>query len=233
MSERTKEQRVQDLEVRLKELRDSKDKSSPEFQKKQGEVSRDLHASIDRGDLDTKTPRNGAVFYDNGNNKQVPEGAKVGPDYNANSNRARAVNFCKQPGNEHCTTLEQTGGGKWMNDQKLYEGLPPKDADKAWGKLSGQYAKNASGEAHAFVRTDSAEHRVFKSTEQRELQNNPNVTRLNYHHNQHGIEMTHHQHLRPAPPERPQASAAASGPPPRGSTPQTATADAPSKGRSR
>src|SRR5215831_14453580 len=239
MSDTSQEKSRKDLEQRLRELRESKDKTSPEYQKKQQEVSRDLHASIDRGDFDTKTPRNGAVFYDNGGSRQIPKGADAPPPRPGQmSNRERANEFCKQPGNEHCRTLEQTSGGKWLNDQKLYDALPQKDADKAWGKMSGQYAKNAEGEAHAFVRKDSAEHRVFRSTEQPELQHNQKVTGITYHHQDHGYEMTHRQHLRSdqsGPPPRTATASPSAGPPPRdkaSATPSTPD-PAPSKGRSR
>jgi hypothetical protein len=239
MSDANKDQSRQDLERRLQELRETKDRSTPEFQQKQRDVSRDLNASIDRGDLDTSTPRNGAVFYDNGGSRQVPAGAAGQPTRYGESNRERALAYAKQPGNEHCRPIDQTKGGQWMEQQKLYEALPQKDADQAWGKLSGQYARNASGEAHAFVRTQSAEHRVFRSTEQPELQHNTKVTGITYHHSDHGYEMTHRQHLphaqaeQPGPPPRTPAPASPAGPPARGSAPASPSVESPSKGRSR
>ena len=91
MSDANKDQSRQDLERRLQELRETKDQSTPEFRQKQRDVSRDLNASIDRGDLDTSTPRNGAVFYDNGGSRQRDRGlgAATRPQGFSNSLRAK------------------------------------------------------------------------------------------------------------------------------------------------
>lgn len=54
------------------------------------------------------------------------------------------------------TTLEQTPGGKWLDEQKLFERrTSPLDDDEAievWRRTSQRYAQEASGDVRAFVR---------------------------------------------------------------------------------
>jgi len=70
------------------------------------------------------------------------------------SNRDLGEAFARQKG---WTTLEQTPGGKWLDQEKLYgsakqgDFLNPADADKVWAKLSQRYAEGVEDSATAFV----------------------------------------------------------------------------------
>jgi len=115
---------------------------------------------------DVSTPRDGAVFYS-------------GP---GNGDLARQ--FADETGR---MTIEDTEGGKWLSEQKLYEnvydpdanptGLTDSEANLVWSRLSQRYAEQASGEAFAFVRGANAD-RVFWSTEAKTLSANSNVTKV-------------------------------------------------------
>jgi hypothetical protein len=78
-------------------------------------------------------------------------------------------------------TLEQTGGGKYFDDMKLFEKGSPVDVDQAgkvWGRLSQRYAEDASGEATAWTH-NSWSGSIWNTVEKDALQKNPNVTKIN------------------------------------------------------
>ena len=203
-----------------------------ELQQSQESVNEKTRIAIEKGHVDVSTPKNGTVFYDNGRSSQFDrdkaergepqdtqkhffakgegeQGSAVeaqGLAVRANGDRARS--FCKEPGNEHCRTIEMTEGGQWMDKQKLYEALDSKQADQRWADLSGKYAEQAKGDVHSFVRTDSAEHRTWASVERPALQNNPDVPRIIHHNEQNGLEITHYENLARSRQEQPEESAA-------------------------
>ncbi len=75
------------------------------------------------------------------------------------------------------TTLEQTPGGKWLDQEKLYgspkrgDFLDPKDADKVWARLSQNYALGVKKSTTAFVNGADPE-RVFYKYEYPILKDN-------------------------------------------------------------
>jgi hypothetical protein len=112
--------------------------------------------------LDVSTNPGQAVFYSGWN----PAGV---------SNRKLAEAFSLNKG---WTILEQTPGGKWLNQEKLYGSdrwatdlLAPVDADRVWTKLSQQYANGVQNSATAFV-NGAKQNRVFYKYEYPILQKN-------------------------------------------------------------
>ncbi|MEZ0539976.1 type VI secretion system tube protein TssD [Fibrella arboris] len=78
--------------------------------------------------LDFSTAKDGAVFWSGKNMRTAQDWAsKVGK-----------------------TTLEQTVGGKYLNDLKLFENLPGKQAAEIWDIASKRFAEGASGTAQVF-----------------------------------------------------------------------------------
>jgi hypothetical protein len=117
--------------------------------------------------FDVNSPKDGAIFYSD--------------DFQGNKsmNRLRAENY--SDGGKTKTTLEQTKGGRWLDDEKLFEhGSPIDDPDAKflWGKASRQYAQQASGDTRCFV-TGSSPRSIFRTVELPALLQNPNVTSLN------------------------------------------------------
>jgi hypothetical protein len=109
--------------------------------------------------LNVSTPKNSSIFYS-------------GP-----GNRAAAEAFAAKTGK---FTLEQTPGGKMLNDLKLYDADSPltaAEADNIWARLSVRYAQQASGEVTAFVEGAKPD-RIFLSVEKPILEANPNVTAI-------------------------------------------------------
>lgn len=111
--------------------------------------------------LDVSSMPGEAVFYSGKN----PAGV---------SNRQLGEAFAKEKG---WTTLEQTPGGKWLDQEKLYgskkqgDFFEPADADKVWAKLSQRYASGAQQSATAFVNGAKPD-RVFYMFEYPILQRN-------------------------------------------------------------
>ncbi|MDR3503556.1 MAG: hypothetical protein P4L79_13345, partial [Legionella sp.] len=79
------------------------------------------------------------------------------------SNRELGEAFARSKG---WTTLEQTTGGKWLDQEKLYgsskqgDFLKPVDADKVWARLSQNYAMGVEKSVTAFVNGANS-NRVF------------------------------------------------------------------------
>ncbi len=106
--------------------------------------------------LDVSTAPNQAVFY------------------SGTGNRALAEDFATANGK---TTLEMTPGGSWLDSQKLYDVLPPDQADAIWSVLSQRYAEGASGSAVGFVE-GAVPGGIFNTVEYPALQANPNITNV-------------------------------------------------------
>lgn len=66
----------------------------------------------------------------------------------------------------HATTLERTPGGKWLDEQRLFEGgkVSPAEADQAWRATSEQFAREASGDVRAYI-NNPGPNSVFNSVE--------------------------------------------------------------------
>ena len=78
------------------------------------------------------------------------------------------------------TTLEQTPGGKYLDDKQLYEPGSPvskAQADQLWGRLSERYAQDAKGEVTAFSH-DPWDGSVWVTRERPALEQNPDVTKI-------------------------------------------------------
>jgi len=109
--------------------------------------------------LDVSTAENEAVFYS-------------GP-----ANRTLAEEFAEANGR---TTLENTPGGRWLDQQNLFDGNSPLTTDQAvqvWSRLSERYAEGASGNAVGFVEGARAGS-IFNTVEYPTLLNNPNITNV-------------------------------------------------------
>jgi hypothetical protein len=106
--------------------------------------------------LDVATDANQAVFYS-------------GP-----GNRALAMEFAEQNGKK---TIDMTAGGKWLNEQNLYDFLPRGMADDIWKDLSKRFADDASGQVTGFVKGARPD-RVFESVEYPTLLKNKKVTNV-------------------------------------------------------
>ncbi len=168
-----------------------------ELEQKREKLHAGLGQSIEKGHLDVSTPKDRAVFYDNGY-QGWSQGKTQNGEYvpgSARTNRDRAADFCEKNKDKGYQTLESTPGGQWLNDQKTYEALGPKRADESWAHLSHQYASKSQGEVHAFVRSDSDPRRVFEGVEKDALRNNRDVNQIVYHKQQHGLDVTHYEHL--------------------------------------
>lgn len=131
----------------------------------------DYFHHIDAPTFDVRSPADGAVFYSD--------------DYQSaqSNNRVRAENYARQRSADgHATTtLEQTPGGRWLDDEKLFEPGSPiddPDANVLWSRCSKKYAQQASGDARCFV-TGSSPRSVFRKVELPALLANPNITSLN------------------------------------------------------
>ena len=98
--------------------------------------------------------------------------------YSGPGNRAKAEAFALENGK---TTLEQTPGGKWMDDQKLFEreipGLSLAHKMRIWQTLSKRYADAASGTCIGFVE-NARPNSIFNSVEYQALTRNPKVTNV-------------------------------------------------------
>ncbi|MGE5397675.1 MAG: alpha/beta fold hydrolase, partial [Chitinophagales bacterium] len=109
--------------------------------------------------LDIKTDRDDAVFYS-------------GP-----GNRALAEKYAQESGDE---TLEMTPGGKFLDDQVLFDQYSLLTANEAvgiWSVLSHRYAEASSGTVHCFV-TGARPTGVFTTIELPELLKNKAVKRI-------------------------------------------------------
>ncbi|MHB1634849.1 hypothetical protein [Acidiferrobacter thiooxydans] len=94
--------------------------------------------------------------------------------YSGPGNQALAEAFATANGK---TTLEMTPGGAWLDSQKLFDILPPDQAQTIWSVLSQRYAESASGTAVGFV--DGADPEgIFNTVEYPALQANPNITNV-------------------------------------------------------
>ena len=109
-------------------------------------------------ELDFATAPNSAVFYS-------------GP-----GNRTRALDFADE---NMRTPIDSTPGGKWLEDQQLYDraGWSHADANRVWEVASTRYAEGASGTAVAFVE-GAQPLGIFTQVEWPILQSNPNVTNV-------------------------------------------------------
>jgi len=121
---------------------------------------------IKSDEFDVASPRDGATFYSN-------DAERGGP----HRNRDRSDAMIEQ-GDGRYVRIETTPGGRWLNDEKLYEKLPREQADAVWSEASKKYANEASGDAKTCVagaRPDS----VFRRDELPALVDNEKVTSVN------------------------------------------------------
>lgn len=136
---------------------DNKDKPLEEIPPKELDY-KTLEKKVD--ELDVSSKPNTAVFYSG-------RGA-----------RKSAEEMAKKSGK---TTLEQTKGGKVLDDLKLFEDtVDDVDGDKAaklWSKISENYAKQASGEVTAVVNKPRPGS-IFLTKELPALLNNKKVTKV-------------------------------------------------------
>ncbi|MCY7294601.1 hypothetical protein [Alteromonas sp. a30] len=111
-------------------------------------------------ELDVSAGKDQAVFYSG-------LGARGAAETYANKN--------------NLTTLEQTSGGKWLDDLKLFEGtVSDVDVSKAadvWGKISSNYATQAVGRVTAIINNPRPTS-IFLTQELPTLLKNPNVTEI-------------------------------------------------------
>jgi hypothetical protein len=179
--EQQRQQLQKELEQLEKQIQALKERQKDGFQDidAQKQLKEDLLKVTEK--LDVKTEKNGAVFYDNEHRWAYDtENNKL---QQINVNYERAVDFCKQPENSHCKTITDTEGGKWLDSQKIHECFTNgDDAKEVWRNLSKNYAQNAEGETHSFVKIDSAKEAIWEFTEKPTLQNNEKVTAINYHY---------------------------------------------------
>lgn len=103
--------------------------------------------------LDVGTGRSQAVFW------------------SGKGNRALAEHFAKQNGK---LTLEMTSGGRWMDEQRLFDRLPSHEARAVWVELSARFSNGASGSVVGFVK-DASPTGVFNRIEYPLLRSNPLV----------------------------------------------------------
>lgn len=183
------------METRKKELHQLKNQpeSSSEIQQKIREKEQEVKESRERLEaarkeardklekpirnvlphLNVATERNGAVFYDNGEQHVLSEHKK---------NEQLAKEFCAKPGNEHCRTLGMTPGGKWADGLNLHNLLDTDTGDAIGKSLSRRFAQEAKGDVNAFVRVDSAPERTWASVENPTLRANQEVTSISNHY---------------------------------------------------
>lgn len=99
--------------------------------------------------------------------------------YSGRGAREAAENFANK---NNLTTLEQTAGGKTLDDLKLYKGTVPDiddvKADGLWKNISSNFANQAKGKVTAVVNNPDPT-RIFLSKELPALLKNPNVTEIN------------------------------------------------------
>src|SRR5690348_9470346 len=77
-------------------------------------------------------------------------------------------------------TLEQTSGGKYFDDMRLYETGSPisqAHADKVWSRLSERYAENASGDVTAWSHNPRPGS-IWNTIERPALERNPDVRKI-------------------------------------------------------
>jgi hypothetical protein len=108
--------------------------------------------------LDVSTQPNKAVFYSGPGNRELAEA------------------FAEKAGK---TTLEMTNGGKWLQNENLYNSLTTNQADMVWGRLSERYAQKASGEINLFIKGANPE-RTFMKYEKPILDNNLDIYKYIY-----------------------------------------------------
>jgi hypothetical protein len=172
----------QELERLEKQIQDLKERQKEGLQdiEAQKQLKEDLLKVTEK--LDVKTERNGAVFYDNEHRWAYDSENNKLQQINVNYERATA--FCKQSENSHCKTIGDTKGGKWLDSQKIHGCFTynPEDSKEVWSNLSEKYAREAQGETHTFVKIDSSQRGVWEVAEKPTLQNNQEVTAINYHY---------------------------------------------------
>jgi hypothetical protein len=112
------------------------------------------------GGLDVSTGRNQSVFYSG-------RGAREAAEAHATENGL--------------TTLEQTTGGRYLDDLRLFDGtVADVGGDQAaaiWGRISSNYASQASGNVTAIVNNPRSSS-IFLIQELPTLLQNPNVTQV-------------------------------------------------------
>ena len=127
---------------------------------------------VDQG-FNVASPKDGAVFYSNEWDRKN----------HVSLNRQRAEAHARQQSanGKPSTTLEQTPGGAWLDNQKLRaQGLPisEPDARATWNLCSRKFAENASGSVRCFV-NGSSRRSVFRTVEMKALIGNLEVTEIN------------------------------------------------------
>ncbi|SDR45004.1 filamentous hemagglutinin N-terminal domain-containing protein [Pseudovibrio sp. Tun.PSC04-5.I4] len=112
------------------------------------------------GDLDVFTGRNQSVFYSG-------RGAREAAEAHATENGL--------------STLEQTTGGRYLDDLRLFDGtVADVGGDQAaaiWGRISSNYASHASGNVTAIVNNPRSSS-IFLTQELPTLLQNPNVIQV-------------------------------------------------------
>jgi hypothetical protein len=114
---------------------------------------------------DVRSPLNGANFYSGRDPANVPM-----------RNYAEA-----HTDGVSSVTLEQTSGGKYFDDKKLYETGSPvniNQADGIWSRLSERYAQAAEGDVTAYQHNPRVGS-IWETTERPALELNPKVTSIN------------------------------------------------------
>lgn len=121
--------------------------------------------------MDVSTPRNGANFYSG---------------YDAAGGRSMRSYAEQNTDGVTSKTLEQTSGGKYMDDLKLYDGsgpnsdlVNPAQRDAIWARLSQRSGENASGDVTAWLHNANPD-RIYLHDELPALQANPNVTSIRH-----------------------------------------------------
>lgn len=111
-------------------------------------------------ELDVTTGRSQSVFYSG-------RGAREAAENHATSNGL--------------TTLEQTAGGRHLDDLRLFDGtvadVGGDQAANVWGRVSSNYAPQASGDVTAIVNNPRPTS-IFLTQELPTLLQNPNVTQV-------------------------------------------------------
>jgi uncharacterized Zn-binding protein involved in type VI secretion len=132
----------------------------------------DLKAVVAKDSFDVRSQKNGAVFYSD----------DYGDD-NKSKNRTRAQQFAQDQTavGKPTSTVEQTPGGRWLDEQKLFNPDSPvskAEAVEVWDDCSKKYAEQATGSVRCFV-TGSKPESTFRRVELEGLVNNPNVNDIN------------------------------------------------------
>jgi len=118
-----------------------------------------LDQMIKSGELDFSTPKDGAVFWSGGNMNTAQDWAIL----------------------NNKSTLEQTKGGKVLNELGLFENpnFDNAKAAKLWNKASNKFASQASGDLNGFStgasRNGPFGERTWWRIEKPILERNPNV----------------------------------------------------------